>query len=474
MVKRLLKKSCVLVGLGLVFLSSIFILLDLSLLSTLQRSVTSQTMKIQQLQQFKRTAAKRNFRPEENFHTSREETNDKHHQETNALGRSQIPQIRNCVQRDEEASCFYEILLGSVVYSAFLDNRLKDQAFIRVISILPSYGEQIQMYCHFQDQETEEQFTRVMEVEELGKSQGFSYLGFLGSCDIPEQIETTLLCSVNISLQPEAHLQTTKNTKVIPLHVANHGENTVAYHLCVTPMAGEISVARLVEFIELSQILGVSHFTFYNVKGTDRGILEVLKYYKYKGVVTVLPWDLPYYMSANIFKLGRAAAINDCLYRSLGKFAFVVVNAIDEYLLPVGEYKVLQMLQRIHDEDIAGHCFESYSINTNYSQNSQTPLITQRFKFRARAPNSELYRCIVSPINIFFLDLNTLPNPLEEFYTIRQVEPTIGYVIRYTKCGENGEECAETQEDQTMEKYREELGTRFKGIMRQLRIQKMA
>ena len=48
---------------------------------------------------------------------------------------------------DDEKLQFHELVTGSVIYSAFLDFRFKQQAFVRLISFLPAYGEIPEMYC---------------------------------------------------------------------------------------------------------------------------------------------------------------------------------------------------------------------------------------------------------------------------------------------------------------------------------------
>ncbi|KAJ7333088.1 hypothetical protein OS493_018262 [Desmophyllum pertusum] len=256
----------------------------------------------------------------------------------------QISRYERCGNiREAEKLQFYEPLHGSVIYSAFLDYRFKEQTFIRMISILPSYGEPTQMYCHFMDSRTQQYFTSVVEIEELGTNEGFAYQGFVSSCDLPEEIDGYILCSVNISVEPEANRQTNKNTKEIPINVLDHRENTETYGLCVPPITGEISVARLVEFIELSRLLGVSHFTFYTSKATGK-TLDVLRYYRGKGLLSIYPWELPYYIASNVQDNGQTAALNDCLYRNMGKFNYVAFNNLDEFIVSIQDKTTLQSL----------------------------------------------------------------------------------------------------------------------------------
>jgi len=321
------------------------------------------------------------------------------------------------------------------------------------------------------DLDTYEFFTSVVEVEELGINHGYSYQGFISSCDLPEQIDSYTLCSVNISVEPEADLQTTENTRVIPLHVVDRRVNTETYSLCVPPTSGDISARRLVEFIELSQILGVSHLTFYNSKASDK-TLEILKHYKEKGLVNIIPWELPEHIALNIQDDGQTIALNDCLYRNMEQFDYIAFNNLDEFIVPFQDKRVPQIFQSLIDEDIAGYCFQSFTFYTTNSvvNNSRSQLFTQKFTSRAKSPTTRLSRCVASPQKVFSVDLNAITNPSETYYITRDLEPSLGYVFHYDECYNAERDCADSYQDLTMEKYRNELEMRFNMTVSSLRL----
>lgn len=65
-----------------------------------------------------------------------------------------------------------------------------------------------------------------------------------------------------------------------------------ALAVCVGPIFENYSNAlRLVEFIEMYRILGAQHFYIYNKLSTN-DVSLVVEYYKNRGVVTVLNWNL--------------------------------------------------------------------------------------------------------------------------------------------------------------------------------------
>lgn len=164
-------------------------------------------------------------------------------------------------------------------------------------------------------------------------------------------------------------------------------------------------------------------------------------------------------------------ALNDCLYRNMGRFTYIVFNHLDEFIAPLKEKTTFKILESVKDEDAAGYCFQGFSFDTSKSmvKSSKTQLYTQRFTSRTKAPIDQLSRCVVSPKKVFSLDLNTISNTARTYYTTRHVEPGLGQVFHYSKCNEREWDCGDSREDHTMEKYREEMEMRFNTTMNYLR-----
>ncbi|BFZ08060.1 hypothetical protein BsWGS_11099 [Bradybaena similaris] len=100
---------------------------------------------------------------------------------------------------------------------------------------------------------------------------------------------------------------------------------------CVAPLQGTIGVVQLVEFIELTLLLGSQHIVFYTFQVSDE-IKRVLFMYEQRGLVTVLPWSLPY--PDSVWAKGRDMALNDCLYRTMHIFDYALFLDLDEFLVP--------------------------------------------------------------------------------------------------------------------------------------------
>ncbi|KAK0041672.1 beta-1 4-galactosyltransferase galt-1 [Biomphalaria pfeifferi] len=100
---------------------------------------------------------------------------------------------------------------------------------------------------------------------------------------------------------------------------------------CVAPLQGNLGVIQIVEYIELTLLLGTQHIVFYTFRVFD-DIKVVLRMYESRGLITVLPWNIP--DPSSIWAKGRDAALNDCLYRTMFLFDYALFLDLDEFFVP--------------------------------------------------------------------------------------------------------------------------------------------
>ena len=110
---------------------------------------------------------------------------------------------------------------------------------------------------------------------------------------------------------------------------------------CVAPLHGRVSAIQVVEFIELSLLLGVQHIVFYVPSSQELTDAQtVIRMYETRGLVTRLPWDLPGAGQGNhsgpddVWARGRDVALNDCLYRTIHGFDWALFLDLDEFFVP--------------------------------------------------------------------------------------------------------------------------------------------
>ena len=99
----------------------------------------------------------------------------------------------------------------------------------------------------------------------------------------------------------------------------------VNFTVCVTPLNYRYNnYQQLVEMIEVNRMFGAGHFIFYNYS-SGPFVQTFLDSYRQEGLVSVLPWSLPFTVDVwppqrelvpAIHYFAQLAALNDCLYRS--------------------------------------------------------------------------------------------------------------------------------------------------------------
>ena len=115
---------------------------------------------------------------------------------------------------------------------------------------------------------------------------------------------------------------------------AVYAEPRREFGVCVAPLYGAITTGTLVQFVELTRLLGAQHFVFYVSAGASDPLRRVLDRYAADGVATVLRWVLPAAAVQSVWNNGQLLAVNDCLYRTAHAFQHVAFNDVDEFIVP--------------------------------------------------------------------------------------------------------------------------------------------
>ena len=212
------------------------------------------------------------------------------------------------------------------VYSAYLDDRQESggEAHVRIIALLRN-GEKARYSCRLEINGTQQVHVRAT-LYEMCENHAKDFGGWIISCKLPKA--TPPPCQVTLVHSTAVESQKT----TLPVFMTSSPNPPSDFGVCVSPLFGHIPSTTLVEFIELTLLLGAAHFTFY-LHEASLEMRRVLDYYEQQGVVSVLPWNLPVPTRA-VWYHGQLLAINDCLYRSMHAMSLVAFNDIDEFIVP--------------------------------------------------------------------------------------------------------------------------------------------
>ena len=143
--------------------------------------------------------------------------------------------------------------------------------------------------------------------------------------------------------------------------------------VCVKPIHFYYNkTLELIEFIELNKLLGVTKFTFYNHTMSDE-VQCVLEYYKNEeDLVSVMSWDLKVDSQTEIRTEGLFAALNDCLYRNMNDFHYLMLIDFDEFVIPHMNDSIPDMLEYLN----------SNSVVTKNGRKLAHPKLTSSYSFQ--------------------------------------------------------------------------------------------
>jgi len=134
------------------------------------------------------------------------------------------------------------------------------------------------------------------------------------------------------------------------LRVVDLRQRSVAvnFSVCVPPMFGEFdAVQDLVEFVEVNRVLGAQRFQLY-VSSVGARVSRCLHEYVSRDVVQLQAWTLPPDVSRIIYYHGQILAISECLYRLMHRTRYVVVQDLDEFVVPMQSDDWQSMLDAIN------------------------------------------------------------------------------------------------------------------------------
>uniref|UniRef100_A0A8C5MXK0 Glycosyltransferase family 92 protein n=1 Tax=Leptobrachium leishanense TaxID=445787 RepID=A0A8C5MXK0_9ANUR len=162
---------------------------------------------------------------------------------------------------------------------------------------------------------------------------------------------------------------------------------SVNFTVCISTMYGNYNnVLQTIQSLEMYKLLGAGRVTLY-LNQCHQNLEKVLQYYVEEGILEVIPWPIHkflrtsdqwlFYLNNNsqVHYYGQTATLNDCLYRNMYRSKFVLLNDIDEIILPVMHHdwpSLMESLQQHHPETSVFQ-FENHDFSTSSNDSEMNP-----------------------------------------------------------------------------------------------------
>ncbi|XP_053230233.1 beta-1,4-galactosyltransferase galt-1-like isoform X1 [Podarcis raffonei] len=130
------------------------------------------------------------------------------------------------------------------------------------------------------------------------------------------------------------------------------------FTLCLPVMFGNYSnVLQFIQSMEMYKILGAQKVLVY-MYNCSQLIEKVLEFYVAEGTIDIIQWPIFSYVNFSSFwysskdwDYGKATVLNDCIYRNMYRSKYVVLNDIDEIILPIKHLSWKTMISDLEDRN---------------------------------------------------------------------------------------------------------------------------
>ena len=323
------------------------------------------------------------------------------------------------------------------IYTAYYDDRRDGNPFIRIITVIRKIDRKA-VFCHIPKEPSGKSGYEsvIATYYEMCENHGKDYGGWILSCEMPDTIRHAP-CEVVVSMHSSYKRGQTEDYKIPVFLLQNEEAKKQDFAICVPPLFGYIPSTTLIEFVELSKILGANHLIFY-AHHIPREIQKVLHYYESTGAVTVIPWDLPIKDKA-VWYHGQLVAINDCLYRNMHRFTYLAFNDIDEFVVPHRHFNWSDMMAHLHNKSDANSTLHSgYSFQSAFFdpliESSSRVLYDLESDLRTKSFSKVRTKVMVDAVKIYELGIHHISRPIKVTQKPVYVEPEIAFLHHYRKC----------------------------------------
>ncbi|XP_024123891.2 beta-1,4-galactosyltransferase galt-1-like [Oryzias melastigma] len=130
------------------------------------------------------------------------------------------------------------------------------------------------------------------------------------------------------------------------------------FTVCVSNLFGEYNnVLQFAQTLEMHKLLGVDRVVIYNTSCGPE-LDRLLQGYIQEGFLEVVPWPIDKFLKpswgwditkypGDMHYFGQIATLNECMYRSMARSRYVLLNDIDEIITPYKHNNLVSMMKTL-------------------------------------------------------------------------------------------------------------------------------
>lgn len=353
--------------------------------------------------------------------------------------------------------CDFRSVSRSVyVYSVYYD--VRRERHIRMVAIVASYNHgNVECIFHGNSTAVKASFQKSVEDHNL------PFAAHLITCPVPDNVNADAIDKFGVIVvgndSNEKEVVTTFSVSV-PKPETRKREFTV----CIPPLYDNVSVPKVVEFIEVTRMLGANFFTFYDYDIEER-LRQVLKAYEDDGILEVKSWKHKF-THENVWYYGQSASVWDCMFHNMEATKYIALNDVDEFIVPRNSDNWHDMMKKMKgdlEDNVAAYRFRSVVFdNTRVKKPPDhdpeiRQLITLDTVVRDLVPNEMRSKMIVDPQRVKQAGIHHLAQAIDQQYVCRFVRDNDALLHHYRWFEKKDVDESALLIDQTMWNYSDKI-----------------
>ncbi|XP_048840824.1 beta-1,4-galactosyltransferase galt-1-like [Brienomyrus brachyistius] len=239
--------------------------------------------------------------------------------------------------------------------SAYKDHRI--DGTIRIISIFRR-DDVRRLYCIIGCVQ-QEYLVTVTEVDIHSDHFGFPYQTTDLLCKTDPKCDAT-----NVTISINRSTSDIPDMVFLPIRNRERKEHNFKHNftVCISNLFGSYNnVLQFVQTIEVYKLLGIQKVVIYNTScGPD--LDKVLQYYREEGTLEILQWPIDQFLNpskgwnfeqhkGDLHYYGQLTTLNDCIYRNMYRSKYLLLNDIDEIIMPYQHATLEHLLEDLQRQN---------------------------------------------------------------------------------------------------------------------------
>ncbi|XP_075873919.1 uncharacterized protein LOC142883145 [Nelusetta ayraudi] len=190
---------------------------------------------------------------------------------------------------------------------------------------------------------------------------GFPYVTTDVMCPIPKNCQATYVTLVTKGNSMEGDKHTW-----LPIQNIETGANKgkmlkLNFTVCISTMFDNYNnVLQFAQSLEMYRLLGVDRVVVYN-NSCGPELDRLLRVYSEEGFVEMVPWLIQEHLvpshgwqhsasGGDVHYFGQQATLNECIYRSMARSRYVLLNDIDEIIMPYQHDDLMSLMNTLQKQ----------------------------------------------------------------------------------------------------------------------------